>query len=187
MGKTTKNFSMHSGGLTPEEREEATKFLKEKDEQRQKSMASKANEAHEKKASVDFMNVNFEPFEDRILVFPDMVEDKTKGGLYKPDSTVTREKPMIGTVVVVGPGKLGLNSSALIKALGYQADNEMQRMREEYPMWTGNDFIELLQEGRLNLKAGDRVSYGNFAGTEFPIGEVKYLIMRFADCFGKVV
>lgn len=158
---------MHSGGLTPEEREEATKFLKEKDEQRQKSMASKANEAHEKKASVDFMNVNFEPFEDRILVYPDPVEAKTKGGLFKPDDAIAKVKPVIGTVVAVGPGKSGTTFKSKATQL--------------------NRYDQSYETKELPIKPGDRISYGNYAGTSFPIGGVEYLIMRFADCFGKVV
>lgn len=45
------------------------------------------------------------PLEDRVIVEPITEEEKTKGGIYLPQ-TVDREKPEQGTVVSVGPGKI---------------------------------------------------------------------------------
>jgi len=42
--------------------------------------------------------------EDRIVVKPQEAEAKTAGGIVLPDSA--KEKPLIGTVVSVGPGKM---------------------------------------------------------------------------------
>lgn len=47
--------------------------------------------------------VNFKPNEDRILVEPAAAEEKTSGGIIIPDTA--KEKPQLGTVVAVGPGK----------------------------------------------------------------------------------
>ncbi|MFZ9024902.1 MAG: co-chaperone GroES [Planctomycetota bacterium] len=44
------------------------------------------------------------PMEDRIVVKPQEAEEKTAGGIVLPDSA--KEKPLIGTVVSVGPGKM---------------------------------------------------------------------------------
>ena len=44
------------------------------------------------------------PLEDRIIVEAMSEEEKTKGGIYLPD-TVDREKPEQGKVIAVGPGK----------------------------------------------------------------------------------
>jgi chaperonin GroES len=44
------------------------------------------------------------PLEDRILVKPVERESKTASGLYLPESS--KEKPIQGVVVAVGPGKL---------------------------------------------------------------------------------
>jgi Co-chaperonin GroES (HSP10) len=44
------------------------------------------------------------PLEDRVLVKPIERETKTSSGLYLPESS--KEKPIQGTVVAVGPGKL---------------------------------------------------------------------------------
>lgn len=45
------------------------------------------------------------PLEDRVLVKPDGAETVTAGGIVLPDAA--QEKPARGTVVAVGPGKLG--------------------------------------------------------------------------------
>ena len=44
----------------------------------------------------------FKPLADRILVRPDPSDDKTRGGIYLPEQS--QERPMLGTVVEVGPG-----------------------------------------------------------------------------------
>jgi chaperonin GroES len=106
------------------------------------------------KAKVLFMDAPFAPFEDRILVFPDPVEERTTGGIIVPDSVIEKAKPLIGTVVRVGPGK----------------DGKWIHVQTPAP-----------------LQEGDRIYYGNYAGTEIVINGIKYLIMRFADCFGLAV
>lgn len=45
------------------------------------------------------------PLGDRVIVKPVAREEKTKGGIYLPD-TASKEKPMEGTVIAVGPGRL---------------------------------------------------------------------------------
>jgi len=142
-----KVFYMPGEELTEEEKKIASETLKQQQEKTQKELADRADATAQKKSTVDFMNVNFEPFEDRILVYPDPVEATTKGGLYKPDAVIEKAKPVTGTVVKVGPGKPNF---------------------------------------KLNIVPGDRISYGNYAGTSIQFGEINYLIMRFADCFGKV-
>ncbi len=48
--------------------------------------------------------MSVKPLEDRILIKPSDPETKTESGLYLPESA--KEKPMQGTVVAMGPGKL---------------------------------------------------------------------------------
>ena len=45
------------------------------------------------------------PLGDRVIVKPLAREEKTKAGIYLPD-TASKEKPMEGTVIAVGPGRL---------------------------------------------------------------------------------
>jgi chaperonin GroES len=44
------------------------------------------------------------PLADRVVVKPAPAEEKTKGGIILPDTA--KEKPVIGEVVAVGPGKV---------------------------------------------------------------------------------
>ena len=44
------------------------------------------------------------PLEDRILIRPLEADDKTESGIFLPESA--KEKPMRGTVVAMGPGRL---------------------------------------------------------------------------------
>ncbi len=44
------------------------------------------------------------PLEDRVIVKPSSVEQKTKGGIIVPDTA--KEKPVEGIVVATGPGRI---------------------------------------------------------------------------------
>ena len=48
--------------------------------------------------------MKLKPMEDRVVVKPQEAEEKTAGGIVLPDSA--KEKPLMGTVVAVGPGKM---------------------------------------------------------------------------------
>jgi len=50
------------------------------------------------------MAVNLQPLADRLVVKPIEAEEKTKTGIYLPDTA--KEKPQEGEVVAVGPGRL---------------------------------------------------------------------------------
>jgi len=50
------------------------------------------------------MAVKLQPMADRIVVKPSEKEEKTKSGIYLPDTA--KEKPQEGKVVAVGPGRL---------------------------------------------------------------------------------
>jgi len=48
--------------------------------------------------------MNLKPLDDRIVVKQLEAEEKTVGGIILPETA--KEKPQIGTVVAVGPGKV---------------------------------------------------------------------------------
>ena len=52
------------------------------------------------------------PLEDRIVVQPAEAEETTASGLVIPDTA--KEKPVMGTVVAVGPGKFNENGDARV-------------------------------------------------------------------------
>lgn len=50
------------------------------------------------------MAVKLQPLGDRLVVKPIQSEEKTKSGIYLPDTA--KEKPQEGKVLAVGPGRL---------------------------------------------------------------------------------
>ena len=48
--------------------------------------------------------MNLTPLADRVIIKPSEAEEKTKGGIILPDTA--KEKPIEGTVVAAGPGKV---------------------------------------------------------------------------------
>jgi chaperonin GroES len=50
------------------------------------------------------MAAKLQPLADRVLVKPIEKEEKTKSGIYLPDTA--KEKPQEGEVIAVGPGKI---------------------------------------------------------------------------------
>ena len=48
--------------------------------------------------------MKIKPLADRVVIKPAAAEERTKGGIILPDTA--KEKPVIGEVVAVGPGKV---------------------------------------------------------------------------------
>ena len=53
--------------------------------------------------------MNIKPLGDRVLIKVIASEEKTKGGIVLPDTA--KEKPQIGEVIAVGPGRVLENGS----------------------------------------------------------------------------
>jgi chaperonin GroES len=91
------------------------------------------------------------PLGDRVVVKPADREEKTKGGIFLPD-TASKERPMEGTVLAVGPGRHDDNGKLI----------------------------------SMNVRAGDKVLFAKYSGTEFKVDEVEYLILSEKDILGIV-
>jgi chaperonin GroES len=90
------------------------------------------------------------PLQDRVIVRRVKEEEKTKGGLYIPDTA--KEKPIEAMVIAVGNGKV-------------------------------------LEDGtvrKLDVKAGDRVLFGKYSGTEVKVDGEEHLILREDDILGVI-
>jgi chaperonin GroES len=48
--------------------------------------------------------MNLTPLADRVIIKPSEAEETTKGGIILPDTA--KEKPIEGTVIAAGPGKV---------------------------------------------------------------------------------
>jgi chaperonin GroES len=49
-------------------------------------------------------DMKIKPLADRVVIKPAAAEEKTKGGIILPDTA--KEKPVVGEVMAVGPGKV---------------------------------------------------------------------------------
>jgi chaperonin GroES len=91
------------------------------------------------------------PLQDRVLI--KRLEDdteKTKGGLYIPDSA--KEKPQQGKVMAVGKGRVSDDGKVI----------------------------------PLDVKAGDKILFGKYSGSEIKVDGEELLIMREEDILGVV-
>jgi chaperonin GroES len=95
----------------------------------------------------------FEPLGDRVVVKPKPREEKTKGGVILPD-TASKERPMQGEVIAVGPGR-HTDDGKLIPIsveVGQQvlfakyAGTEFKIDDEEYLILQERDLLGIIQE-----------------------------------------
>ncbi len=92
--------------------------------------------------------MQIKPLRDRLIVRRLNSEEKTKGGIFIPDSA--KEKPQEGEIVAVGSGKI-------------------------------------LDDGRvlpLEVKKGDKVLFGKYAGSEVKVDGEELLMMKEEDILG---
>jgi len=59
--------------------------------------------------------LTLKPLDDRIVVEPTEAEEKTAGGILLPDTA--KQKPQMGKVVSVGPGRLGDDGNRIALAV----------------------------------------------------------------------
>lgn len=96
--------------------------------------------------------VNYELFDDRVLVKPAAAEEKTAGGIIIPDTA--KEKPQRGSVVAVGPGKYAEQTGSLIPMkqkvgdvilYGKYAGTEVSVDGEDYLIMRSSDILMKVQ------------------------------------------
>ena len=85
------------------------------------------------------------PINDRVVVKPAEAETKTPGGIILPDTA--KEKPQMGKVVAVGPGKDG-NKMTVKKGdkvlYGKYAGQEMNYEAQDYLIMREDDILVIL-------------------------------------------
>lgn len=90
------------------------------------------------------------PLEDRVIVKPSTIEEKTQGGIILPDTA--KEKPIEGTIVATGPGKIkddGTPISMFVKTgdkvlYGKYSGTEVKVEDEEYLIMRESDIFGIL-------------------------------------------
>jgi len=90
-------------------------------------------------------NVSIKPLADRVIVKAADAEEKTKSGLYIPDTA--KEKPQRGTVVAAGPGKKDEPTSVKVGdevLYGKYAGTEIQVDGADYLIMRESDIFAIL-------------------------------------------
>lgn len=85
------------------------------------------------------------PLDDRVVIRPLEAQEKTAGGIFLPDAA--REKPQIGKVVWVGPGKV--NDDGKRNAMSVKKNDEVI-----YGKYMGND-VEIDGEKYVIVRESD--------------------------------
>ena len=93
---------------------------------------------------------SIKPLHDKVVVERMDAETKSAGGILIPDTA--KEKPMKGTVIAVGPGRV--LDSGEVKA--------------------------------LDVKKGDKVLFGGYAGSEVKLDGKDYLIVNESEIFAVI-
>ncbi|ABX06314.1 MAG TPA: co-chaperone GroES [Herpetosiphon sp.] len=92
------------------------------------------------------------PLADRVVIKPQAKEEKTKSGLFLPD-TANKEKPQEGLVVAVGEGKLDDNGKRVPVAVqvgdrvlfAKYAGTEIKLDDEDYLILAEKDILAVVQ------------------------------------------
>ena len=96
-------------------------------------------------------NTKLRPIDDRVVVRPTEAEERTKSGLYLPEAA--KEKPMTGTVLAVGPGKLtdeGARTPLSISEgdtilYGKYAGSEVELNGEDVKVLRGSEILAVIE------------------------------------------
>ncbi|KER10709.1 MAG: molecular chaperone GroES [[Candidatus Thermochlorobacteriaceae] bacterium GBChlB] len=94
--------------------------------------------------------MNLKPLADRVIVKAAEAEEKTRGGLYIPDTG--KEKPQHGEIVAVGPGKATDNGNIVAPQVkkgdkvlyGKYSGTEVTVDGEEYLIMRESDIFAVL-------------------------------------------
>jgi len=95
-------------------------------------------------------NIKLKPLADRVVVKPAEAEEKTAGGIILPDTV--KEKPVEGTIVAAGPGKVADDGKAIKMEVkvgdkvlyGKYSGTEVTINGEEYLIMRESDIFGIL-------------------------------------------
>jgi chaperonin GroES len=92
------------------------------------------------------------PLDDRIVVKPQEAEEKTAGGIVLPDAA--KEKPLMGKVISVGPGRMldnGKRAEVAVKKndtilFGKYGGNDIKIDGEDYKILRESDILGIVEK-----------------------------------------
>jgi chaperonin GroES len=102
--------------------------------------------------------VSFRPGGDRLLIEPSEQAEKSAGGVYLPDTV--KEKPVQGTVLAVGPGRVLDNGTRL--PVDYKAGEVVfySKYSGSEIKIDGKDYIVISEKDVLGVLTDARVKVG---------------------------
>lgn len=94
--------------------------------------------------------IKMKPLEDRVIIKPNTVDEKTVGGIILPDTA--KEKPIEGTVVATGPGKVSDDGKTIALSVktgdkvlyGKYSGTEVKLENEDYLIMRESDIYGIL-------------------------------------------
>ena len=94
--------------------------------------------------------MKIKPLADRVVVKPQEAEEKTASGIILPDTA--KEKPQMGEVVAVGPGKISDSGNAVAMTVnvgdtvlyGKYSGTEVKVEGQEYLIMKEDDILGVL-------------------------------------------
>jgi chaperonin GroES len=97
--------------------------------------------------------MHVQPLGDRVVIKPKPREEKTKGGIYLPD-TASKERPMEGEILAVGPGRLDDHGKRVPMSVkkgehvifAKYAGTEFKIDDEEYLILSEKDILGVIEE-----------------------------------------
>ena len=95
--------------------------------------------------------MKIKPLDDRVVVKQSQAQEKTSGGIYLPETA--KEKPMMGTVSAIGPGRMlenGKLSKMSVKKndkvlYGKYAGNEIEIDGKTYMILRESDILGIVE------------------------------------------
>jgi chaperonin GroES len=96
--------------------------------------------------------MKLKPLDDRVVIKPSEAQGKTAGGIYLPDTA--KEKPQVGKIVWVGPGKAqddGKRAPMSVKKndeviYGKYMGNEIEIEGEKYVIVRESDLLGVVEK-----------------------------------------
>ena len=94
--------------------------------------------------------MKIKPLSDRVIVKAEAAEEKTASGIILPDTA--KEKPQVGKIVAVGPGKISDSGSTIKMTVkvgdkvlyGKYSGTEVTFENEDYLIMKENDIFAIL-------------------------------------------
>ena len=96
--------------------------------------------------------MKLKPLDDRVVIKQSEADEKTSGGIYLPDAA--KEKPQIGKIVAVGPGKIldsGKRGKMSVKkrdevVYGKYMGNEIEIDSQKYVILRESDLLGVVEK-----------------------------------------